>query len=237
MKAPFGIDLTPRRRDEEQMDAPDLDPRVYAEVLRDLAKVNRWTFTARPALEYLKRALPADVDRFTLLDVGFGDGDVLRAIARWARKRGLDAQLVGVDINGKSVEAARLATPGDLSIDYRCGDYKDQPEPFDFIVSSQVAHHMSDGELRDFLVFMEGRARRGWLICDLHRHRFAHLGYPLLARLLRVHRIVREDGRLSIARSFRPAEWEGVLRMAGMPLSQIGVRRRFPFRISVERLR
>lgn len=231
------IDLTSRCRDEEQMDAPDLAPGVYTQVLHDLARVNRWTFTVRPALKYLGRALPADVRRFTLLDVGFGNGDMLRAIARWARKRGVEAKLVGIDLNEKSVEAARSATPSDLSIDYRRGDYRDQPEPFDFIVSSQVAHHMSDGQLQDFLAFMEGRARRGWLICDLHRHRFAHLGYPLLARLLRVHRIVREDGRLSIARSFRPREWDGVLRTAGMPVSQIEVRRRFPFRISVERLR
>ena len=231
------IDLSSRCRDEEQMDAPGLDPEVYADVLRDLARVNRWTFTARPALTFLGRALPADVRRFRLLDVGFGNGDMLRAIARWARKRGVRADLVGVDLNEKSVEAARSATPGDLCIDYRFGDYQDQPEPFDFIVSSQVAHHMSDGQLRDFLVFMEGRAGRGWLVCDLHRHRFAHLGYPLLARLLRVHRIVREDGRLSIARSLRPPEWGDVLREAGMPLSEIDVRRRFPFRISVERLR
>ncbi len=144
---------------------------------------------------------------------------------------------MGVDLNAKSVAAARLATPGDLAIDYRFGDYRDQPEPFDFIVSSQVAHHMSEDQLRSFLVFMEARARRGWLICDLHRHRFAHFGYPLLARLLRVHRIVREDGCLSIARSFRPSEWANVLRDADMPLSRIEVRRRFPFRISVERLR
>lgn len=231
------MDLTFRCRDEEQMDAPGLDPAVYAEVLRDLARVNRWTFTARPALAFLGRALPTDARRFSLLDVGFGNGDTLRAIAHWARRRRVQADLVGVDLNAKSVEAARSATPGDLDLDYRFGDYQDQPEPFDFIVSSQVAHHMSDGQLRDFLVFMEGRARRGWLICDLHRHRFAHLGYPLLARLLRVHRIVREDGRLSIARSLRPEEWDGVLRNAGMPLSQIDVRCRFPFRISVERLR
>ena len=219
------------------MDSPDLAPAEYAAVLRDLARVNHWTFTARPVLVFLRRALASKPRPFSLLDVGFGSGDVLRAIARWAQKQGLDAQLVGVDLNHKSLEVARSATPSELAIEYRAGDYMAQPERFDFVISSQVAHHMSDDQLQRFLEFMEERARKGWLICDIHRHGFAYYGFPLLARLLRVHRIVREDGQLSIARSFRPEEWQSVLAAAGMPLTGIQVRRRFPFRLTVERLR
>jgi len=83
--------LAVRSRQDEQMDAPDLDPAVYAKVLHDLARVNRWTFTARSVLAYLKRAV-GDARRFRLMDVGFGDGDILRAIARWARRRGIQAE-------------------------------------------------------------------------------------------------------------------------------------------------
>jgi 2-polyprenyl-3-methyl-5-hydroxy-6-metoxy-1,4-benzoquinol methylase len=228
--------LAVRSRREEQMDDPDLDPAVYEKVLHDLARVNRWTFTALPVLVYLKRAA-GDADRFRLIDVGFGDGDVLRAIARWAKRRGIEADLVGVDLNEKSVAAARAATPADLKIDYRGGDYRDQAGPFDFVISSQVTHHMTDDQLRTFLRYMEAEARMGWLICDLHRHRFAHWGFPLLARLLMVHRIVREDGQLSIARSFRPAEWEAILADAGIPRDAVRIVRRFPFRLCVERIR
>src|SRR3954469_8216681 len=120
-----------RSRENEQMDAPDLDPAVYEKVLHDLARVNRFTFTAWPTLAFLKRAV-GDARRFRLMDVGFGDGDVLRAVARWARRRGIEADLVGVDLNEKSVKAARDATPPELAIDYRAGDYADQPGPFDF---------------------------------------------------------------------------------------------------------
>ena len=218
------------------MDAPDLDPAVYEKVLHDLARVNRWTFTAWPTIAFLNRAI-GDARHFSLLDVGFGDGDILRAIARWARRRGISAQLVGVDLNEKSLAAARHATPSDLRIDYRAGDYLDQPEPFDFIISSQVTHHMTDAQLMTFLRHMEAKARRGWLICDLHRHGFAYWGFPLLARLLFVHRIVREDGRLSIARSFRPAEWRALLAEAGIPAEAVRIVRRFPFRLCVERVR
>ncbi|MCW1430167.1 methyltransferase domain-containing protein [Novosphingobium sp. JCM 18896] len=228
-------DLSIRSRQEEQMDAPDLDPAVYARVLHDLARVNRWTFTAWPALAFLARAA-GEQRRFRLLDVGFGDGDVLRAIHRWAERREIAVDLVGVDLNANSLAAARAATPSDMAIDYRVGDYRDQAGPFDFIISSQVSHHMTDGQLQAFIRHMEDQARQGWLICDLHRHGFAYWGYPLLARLLRVHRIVREDGRLSIARSFRPDEWRAILDEAGVASEAVRIRRRFAFRLAVERL-
>lgn len=228
--------LALRCRDEEQMDAIDLDPEVYARVLNDLARVNRWTFTAHPVLAYLKRAL-GDATQFRLLDVGYGDGDILRAISRWARKRGIKADLVGVDLNDKSRDVARAQTPPGSGIDYRTGDYLDQPDAFDFIISSQTTHHMTDNQLQTFVRHMEAEARIGWLICDLHRHRFAHRGFPLLARLLGVHRIVREDGQLSIARSFRPADWEAIVSEAGVDPSLVRIVRRFAFRLCVERVR
>ena len=96
---------------------------------------------------------------------------------------------------------------------------------------------MTDEQLWGFIRHMEATATRGWLISDLHRHRFAHAGFPLLARLMGVHRIVREDGTLSIARSFRPSEWSAILAEAGVALETVTIARRFPFRLCVERLR
>ena len=227
--------LAVRSHGEEQMDSAELDPDTYARVLYDLARVNRWTFTAHPLLSFLERATEG-MTRFRLLDVGFGAGDLLRRVAVWARRQGIAASLTGVDINPRSAAIARAATPSDMPIDYITGDYRDLPEAFDFIVSSQVAHHMTDAQLSQFLHFMEERASRGWLISDLHRHGFAYHGFPWLARLMGAHRIVREDGQLSIARSFRPDEWRQILRDANMP-PDVSIVRRFPFRLSVERIR
>ena len=216
------------------MDDPALDPAEYDRVLKDLSQVNRWTLTARPTLSFLKRATRG-MTSFRLLDVGFGQGDMLRSISRWARVRGLEAELVGVDLNPNSVASARASTPPELGIEYVAGDYADVPGPFDLVTSSLVAHHMTDEQLLRFLRFMEAEARVGWMVNDLHRHRFAHAGYPLLARMLGVHRIVREDGTLSIARGFRRAEWIEMLKEAGVGGSKVA--RRFPFRLCVERLR
>ena len=222
---------------DEMMDADGLDPAIYARVLTDLAKVNTLTMARRPTLGFLDRVLKAHSSGpLKILDVGFGDGDMLRAIQRWGGRRGVKLTLVGIDLNPKSAVIAQAATPVGMAIDYRTGDYAAlSGEGFDLIVSSIVAHHMSHAELLAFLRFMEAEARVAWLINDLHRHAFAYFGYPLLATLMRWHPIVRHDGRLSIARSYRPDEWPPILKAGDIHTARVF--REFPFRLCVETIR
>lgn len=227
------MSLTARATAEELMDADDLDPATYTRVVGDLAKVNTVTLARRPTLAFLKRAM-AGRRTLRLLDVGFGDGDMLRSIARWTVQRGVTAELVGVDLNHRSELAARAHTPAHLPVRYVTGDYADMGDGWDAIISSMVAHHMTHDQLVAFLRFMEGHAR-SWFVNDLHRHWFAHAGYPLLARIAGWHPIVRYDGKLSIARSFRPHEWRALLGEAGVGGARVF--RTFPFRLCVERLR
>jgi 2-polyprenyl-3-methyl-5-hydroxy-6-metoxy-1,4-benzoquinol methylase len=226
--------LAHRAEQDEQMDAADLDPATYARILTDLARVNWWTMAPRPTLAFLAKAI-GDRRRFSLLDVGFGDGDMLRTIARWAQRRGIDADLTGVDLNPRSAGVARAKTPAGMNIRYITGDYRDHADGQDLIVSSLVTHHMDDPERIGFLRDMDRQARIGWFVNDLHRHLFAYLGFPVLARLMGWHRIVREDGQLSIARSFRPAEWRAMVAAAGLDPATVEIARRLPFRLCVAR--
>lgn len=227
--------LAERAIADELMDDPALDAGTYTQVLHGLARVNTVTMARRPTLAFLERAVGTH-KRFKLLDVGFGDGDMLRAVARWAQQRGIEARLVGIDLNERSVAAAKEATPSSLPIEYRGGDYADLAgEGWDCIISSLVAHHMTRPQLVAFLRFMDREASAGWLVNDLHRHGFAYTGWPLLAGLMRWHPIVRHDGHLSIARSYRPTEWPPLLGEAGIEGAR--VYRAFPFRLCVEKLR
>ena len=227
--------LAERLRADELMDDPALDAETYHAVLADLAKVNRITLAHRPTLAFLERAV-GNRKHFRLLDVGFGDGDMLRAVARWARRREIVADLTGIDLNPRSKTAAEAKPTPDSPIRYLSGDYRDLAGGgFDCVISSLVAHHMTGDQLSAFLRFMEAEARAGWFVNDLHRHGFAYLGWPLLASLMGWHRIVRLDGHTSIARSFRPGEWRELLAREG--IAEARVRRQFPFRLCVERLR
>jgi 2-polyprenyl-3-methyl-5-hydroxy-6-metoxy-1,4-benzoquinol methylase len=227
--------LAERLQADELMDDPALDAGTYHAVLHDLARVNRATFAYRPTLEFLARAI-GHAKSFRLLDVGFGDGDMLRRIARWADGRGIAAELTGIDLNPRSVAAAEATPWTGAPIRYLAGDYASLAgSGFDFVVSSLVAHHMSHGQLLAFLRFMERESAGGWFVNDLHRHGFSHASFPLLASAMGWHRIVRLDGTTSIARSYRPAEWPPILAEAGIVGAR--VHRRFPFRLCVEKIR
>jgi 2-polyprenyl-3-methyl-5-hydroxy-6-metoxy-1,4-benzoquinol methylase len=232
------MDLSRRSMQPEEMDADSTSAETYARCIRDLAGVNRITFTHRATLTWLARAtrdLPPGTS-VSILDVASGYGDLLRAIRRWADKRGLALTLAGIDLNPRSAIAAAAATPPEMAIAYRTGDvFDDDPTPRpDFIVSSQFAHHLSDADVVRFVRWLDAHAARGWFIADLHRHWLAYYGFPVLARAFGWHRIVRQDGRISIARSFRRAEWLALLEAAGIPAD---VRWIFPFRYGVGSLR
>lgn len=220
------------------MDAAGLDPKTYDAVLAGLARVNTMTLARRPTLRFLDTLSgrhPSTAKPLKILDVGYGAGDMLRRIGRWAEAKGVAVDLVGMDLNPRSASSAAAATPQGTPITWLTGDYASlASQGWDAIISSLVAHHMSHGELIAFLRFMDREARLGWFVNDLHRHGFAYLGYPLLARLMGAHRIVREDGQLSIARSYRPAEWAPILAEAGIKAEVV---RRFPFRLCVQKIR
>jgi 2-polyprenyl-3-methyl-5-hydroxy-6-metoxy-1,4-benzoquinol methylase len=229
--------LATRAHATEQMDNPQLDPATYAIVLSELAQVNAMVLAARPTLRFVARAA-AGMSSFRLLDVGFGHGDVLRTVARWARANNKKAELIGVDLNPNSLAVARAATPHEMPIEFRTGDYRDVDESLDFVISSDVTHHMSEEEILAFLRRMEARTARGWMVNDLHRNVLAYYGFPLLARVMGWHRIVREDGQLSIARAFRALDWRRLIRDASLPTRAAPrIVHRFPFRLCVERVK
>jgi 2-polyprenyl-3-methyl-5-hydroxy-6-metoxy-1,4-benzoquinol methylase len=230
--------LDRRSSEPELMDDADLGGEEYARCLRDLASVNRVTMTHRPTLAWLGRvisALPGDVS-VRILDVACGHGDLLRAIGRWADRRGIAVALEGIDLNPRSAIEAAAATDPAMAITWRTGDvfeYAPDPKP-DFIVSSQFAHHLGDDDVVRFVEWLDRHSARGWFIADLQRHSIAYYGFPLLAWAMFWHRIVRLDGTVSIARSFRRADWESILARAGIP-AEIGWS--LPFRWCVGRLK
>jgi trans-aconitate methyltransferase len=222
----------------EAMDDPALPRTDYERCLHDLAAVNRITLTHRPTLRWLDRAtrdLPAD-QAVSVLDVACGEGDLLRAVHRWAERRSRRVRLEGLDLNPRSAVAAAAQTPPAWDIAWRTGDvFAHVPEPApDLIVSSQFAHHLGDGDVVGFLRWLEHHAVRGWLVVDLHRAAFAYWGFGLLATLARWHPIVRSDGMISVSRGFRRADWARLLAEAGVPAE---VRWHVGFRWSVGRLK
>jgi SAM-dependent methyltransferase len=224
----------------EHMDG-ETDFKTFEGTLRSLASVNEASFGYRPITRFLarsaERGLPGRPLR--IVDAGSGYGDGLRAAGKWLARRGIAAELVGVDINPHAARAASAATPpsmGEVKIYWQTDDiftYIDHAPPPDLVISSLFCHHLEDDELPRFLHWMDGAAGRGWLINDLHRSRFAAGGFAVLAHLLRKHPYVRHDGPVSFARSFRRSDWERHLEEAGIEGARISLQA--PFRLCVEK--
>ena len=230
-------DFRSRATDAEWMDGPAVSEAEFAACMNDLAIVNSVTFARPPTIAFVAEALKRSGGRpLTLLDVGFGAGDMLRAIQRFCRKRGVAVRLIGIDLNPRSLSAARAATPPDMAIEYRIGDLYDLPdnETIDLVISSLVTHHMADAEIVRFLRWMTERARIGWFVNDLHRHPVAYHGFRLLSATMRWHPFVRHDGPLSVARAFRREDWDGIIGAAGLT-GTTALRWHFPFRYCVTR--
>lgn len=230
-----------RSAETELMDTEPVGFEEFRACLCDLAAVNTLTLARPPTLNWLAEATKGmrRGDTLSLLDVGFGHGDMLRAIHRWCARRGFSPELSGVDLNPWSAASARQATPESMRIDYRTGDvFAHEPErPPQFVVSSLFAHHLSDGQLVAFIQWMEKTAAKGWFVNDLHRHAVPFHAFGAMARLARWHRFVRHDGPVSIARAFTKADWRRLVREAGLPRHAVEIRWHMPFRISVGRLK
>ncbi len=235
-------DFSRRSTAAEWMDASSADPDQLAACLVDLSRVNRATLAYGPTVRYLERALPT-LRRLgrpvQIIDVGSGFGDTLRAVARWARARELPVCCTGVDANPVATRAAAAATPPELGIRWVAADVFGHPatEAADVVVSSLVAHHLTDPEIAALLQWMERHAEVGWFVSDLHRHPVPYHVFRLGSWLARLHPFVQHDGPVSIARSFVRADWERLLAEAGIGAAIVVIRWELPFRLTVSRLR
>jgi SAM-dependent methyltransferase len=232
------LDFQSRACTAEWMDADDIDYDTFRGCLVDLAKVNRWTLAYRPTLGFLNRLhrgrLWPQGRPLTILDIGSGQGDMLRVIRRWAERRGLGVALTGLDRNPWSARAAAEAR-GSEGIAWLSEDLFDHRGGADVIISSLFAHHLDDAGLVRFLEWQEVNARIGWFVNDLLRHPFSYHGFGLLAGVMRWHPFVRHDGPVSISRAFRPDDWRRLLAAAAVRDARI--ERWFPFRLCVSKVR
>jgi SAM-dependent methyltransferase len=217
----------------EHLDKGDYAPEEYEECLVELRRVNKWLGDARA----LRVSLVPEIERaglreFSLLDVGAGSGELLRVAAREARVRGWRARLVGLELNARSARAILEESRDFAEIGAVGGDAFHLPfadDAFDYVICSLFTHHFRDEGVVEILREFKRVARRRLFVIDLHRHAVAYLLYTTVGRLFLHNRLIREDGALSIRRSFRAAELRRLAERA--QLARIEVRRRFPFRL------
>jgi len=222
-----------RSHELENLDKGSYTPEEYEGCIVELQRVNQWlgdASTLRDSL--LKEIGQLGLQSFSILDVGAGSGELLRVAAQWARETRREAFMVGLELNERSARAIKEESVAMPEISGLRGDAFHLPfanRTFDYVMCSLFTHHFLDRQVVDLLREMARTARRAIFVIDLHRHPVAYYFYTTIGRLFLHNRLIREDGALSILRSFKPEELEELGRQAG--LASVKVERHFPSRL------
>jgi ubiquinone/menaquinone biosynthesis C-methylase UbiE len=222
------IALEPSPLGVETLDDPACPAPLARATLRDIATANA-LFGGRAAAAYgvaqLLAGVPAGA-RLTLLDVGSGSGDIGRAIAALAARRGIRLTAVALD---RSPAAAALAGEAGMHPVRACAEALPiRAGAAHIVLASQFLHHFTRRSAVALVREFDRIARLGVVLCEPRRTPLAAAGIWVAAHLLRFHAVTRRDGVLSVRRSFTPAELAAVLDDAGV---RGAVRRRPGFRV------
>lgn len=235
------LDFSRRAELVELMEQPCSYEELRA-CLHDIARVDRVTFAYRPTISWLEKLMaahPESTRPLRVVDVGCGYGDMLRRIHSWAAKRGNAVELTGIDLNPDAIRAAREATPPAQRIEWIVGDALSDAATgkIDVVVSSLLTHHLTDSQIVQFVQWMERTARRGWFINDLHRRPVPYHLFRLLARFTNWHRFVKNDGPVSIRRSFVVEDWQRLCAAAELAAESVSIQEYRPARLCVGRIK
>jgi ubiquinone/menaquinone biosynthesis C-methylase UbiE len=217
----------------ENIDKGTYTPAEYEGCIVELQRVNKWLGDAKA----LRGSLIKEIERqnlrsFSVLDVGAGSGELLRVVAAWARETDRTPSLVGLELNARSAQAILEESAEFPEISSVQSSGLELPFPdasIDYVMSSLTLHHFDDDGAVKLLREMGRVARRGIFVIDLHRNPTAYFFYTTLGHVFLHNRLIREDGALSILKSFTPDELEKLGQQAG--LKNAAVEKHFPSRL------
>ena len=191
----------------ELMDDPHCDPVRLERTYRQFAVVNRllsgWRQLYRSRIRPRLRASRPT----TLLDIGFGAGDIPRALAGWARRDGLALQITAIDPDARAIEHVRDRPAAGVRFEQAgSADLVARGERFDLVTSNHLLHHLDADSLGRLLADSEALSRGLVLHNDLERLPLGYGVYAVATLPLRSGSFLHDDGLLSIRRSHRRHE-------------------------------
>jgi 2-polyprenyl-3-methyl-5-hydroxy-6-metoxy-1,4-benzoquinol methylase len=142
---------------------------------------------------------------YTILDIGCGGGDNLISLAKWARKKGISLQLIGVDLKQDCISFAQKQCANYPEISLVCSDYQSflrKHAPFDIIFNALFCHHFKDAQLQELFQLMKEKSKLGFFVNDLHRHPLAYYSIKWITYIFSRSYLVKNDACLSVLRGF-----------------------------------
>lgn len=201
----------------EIMDQNNLAERDVVAALRDIEKVNIYLGGYNVILNALNQ-LNWKKNSISILDIGSGGGDTLKAVADWAKKANINVHLIGLDINPIMTNYALLNCKEYSNINFETSNVFEKKSlnyKADIVMCNLFCHHFDELELIKLLKRMNDLCNFKIIINDLHRTWFAYYSIKIITKLFSNSYMVKYDAPLSVARSLTKDEWLISLKLAG----------------------
>ncbi len=225
-----------RSQEPELMDDTTLSGPGLAQNLTEISATNRW-FGARTvlitALNLIYKKYKNDFkNKISIADLGCGAGDLFIAMDRWAIKKKLAIEFIGIDVNSFMLDHAKNQVKILSPVQYIEGNILEksfiQSLSVDISCLNSITHHFTDKEFIKLLQELYTQTRKAIIINDLRRNSLAYYGIKVIAKIFNFCYLTQHDAPLSVLRSFRKNELIDVLTKAGLKSFQI--RRAWAFR-------
>jgi 2-polyprenyl-3-methyl-5-hydroxy-6-metoxy-1,4-benzoquinol methylase len=191
----------------EQMDDPACDPAKLQATYRHFDAINQWFSGWETVYKRYLRPRMEPGRAYSLLDIGFGGGDIPQRLLAWAARDGLTLRVTAIDPDVRAAAYAR-SLPATENLRFQQTDTRalaEEDAHFDFVVSNHLLHHLPERELRELLRDSE-RLGRVVIHNDIARADTAYLGFALLTAPFYRGSFITPDGLASIRRAYTPNE-------------------------------
>jgi len=195
----------------ETMDDFDMEGEILRDALDKIAKINQLLGGNQLTLQGVQD-LTQNISKsieIVIVDVGCGNGDMLRTLAEFGIKNKLKFQLIGIDANSFTINHAQKLSKNYPNIRYRCEDIFDtafSKIKYDIILCTLTLHHFKEDEIIYLLNVFYTNSTIGIVINDLHRNAIAYRLFQALCCVFQLNEMSREDGLTSILRGFKKEE-------------------------------
>lgn len=205
------LNTTYRSTEDEIMDDFSLKGEELRQALDKIAKINQLLGGNKVTLDGIKELLKdvPENQQITIIDVGCGNGDMLRALAKFGKNSDLNLNLIGIDANQFTIDYAEKLSKEYKEISYRCEDvFKADFEnlKYDIVLCTLTLHHFTEDKILDLLSVFNKNASMGIIINDLHRSKIAYRLFQLICFVFQLNNMSKIDGLTSILRGFKKEE-------------------------------
>ncbi|SMD42112.1 Methyltransferase domain-containing protein [Aquiflexum balticum DSM 16537] len=172
---------------------------------------------------------------YSIADIGCGGGDMIKVMANWASRKKINCQFIGIDANPNIIKLAKSNLSEIANVAFETqnvfdGSFLDKK--VDIVTCTLFTHHFTDEELLLLLSSFKKKAKLGVVINDLHRHPIAYYSIKLLTALFSNSTMVKNDGPLSVLRSFKKSELANILKSSGISDYEIKWKWAFRWRVT-----